>query len=152
MSDDLGWWKVVAYPALTASIPGGFVVLQWWINRKDKTTADRQSTTERRDAALLAEREALTKDRLEEDDRLKANLREAYANAAEERAKRIVVDHDRDRGWELARQYYSLARDFKALLISARGTADRLAGQASPLERLPAWTPIDVPETMEPPK
>ena len=130
MSDTTSWWQVVVVPAAFASIPGMFKIYQWWSDRGDKVSAQHLTADERRQATMLAEREQLTREQRETFERVEAERDRAIAEADRLRARIRDLEHDRTRGWDLARYWNRRAQDLRHVAANAQQVANNLMREA----------------------
>ncbi len=158
MTDEEGWLKIVTPAALVSALPFVVRVWQWWKTRGDAAVAQQQTSIERRDASLLAEREALTKAQADLFAQFERDMERAQADAERDRKRRVETEarldeteRDRDRGWDLARLYYRMIRDMAQALSSARALASGMAERTVPPTALPRWREFRVPQNLEDP-
>ena len=141
MGPDASPWWVVLAAAVPSACSGAWVVWRWWADRDD-TRAAQQLT---RDQALLrdleAQRAALSREHAELFDRMRAELLRCQARLAE-------VEHDRDRGWDLARWWNRRAHELRHAGVNAQAAAQSLAFAAG--HPLPPWPDMAIPGLEDP--
>ena len=145
------WWKIVGGPLLLVSAP---IVLKWLWSlslRGDRKIVRDLFAAEKRDALLLSEREALSKEQRETFERVEAERDRAVATAEREVARRLAAERDRNRGWNLARFYYQMAWELSHALKNARQMVLFAAAKTDPPQEVPEWVEIVVPLDMEAP-
>lgn len=155
MTETSEWVRVVAVPALIASVPGAIGLWQWWVKRRDDRAAVAHtaglSLAERQSAAMAAERAALTTEQRELVTRIEGERDRANKKLADEREDGEAVEQDRNRWKALAYSHYWLARDLDHEMRNARQTVEALARRVLPPEVVPEWRHIHVPPKLEDP-
>lgn len=134
------WWVVLA-AAVPSAASGAWVVWRWWADRGD-TRAVQQAT---RDQALMREletqRAALSREHADLFDRIRAELLRCQSRLAE-------VEHDRDRGWDLARWWNRRAHELRHAGVNAQAAAQNLASAAG--HQQPVWPDMAIPGLEDP--
>ena len=155
VSGERDWLQLVAWPVVVGSIPGGIGLWRWWMEREDKRAevvrVAGQTMAERREAAMAAERDALTKDMRDLLERVEGDRDYAMEQVRRLRAEMLEMGRDRDRGWALARHYYRLAGSLLHALGNARAMVGNVVQRMAPPERAPEWQVFEVPLDMEAP-
>ena len=112
------WWLV-----LVAGIPsfasGVWVFWRWWVERGDSRSAVALTREHGLLRELETQRAALSKEQAELFDRIRGELTRCQVRLLE-------VEHDRDRGWDLARWWNRRAHELRHAGMSAQTAAQNI--------------------------
>ena len=134
------WWVVTAASAPSVA-SGLWVFWRWWIDRGDRlhdTAANREQMVLR---DLEAQRLALSRDQAELFDRLRNEL-------ARIQLRLLDVEHDRDRGWDLARWWNQRAHELRHAGVNAQTIVVGLCAREG--VDPPTWPDMEVPGLEDP--
>lgn len=134
------WWVVTAAasPSVASAI---WVLWRWWVERGDKlhdTVASREQTLLR---DLELQRVALSKEHAELFERLRNELERVHQRLSE-------VEHDRDRGWDLARWWNKRAHELRHAGLNAQTIVVGLCSREG--VDAPNWPDMELPGLEEP--
>lgn len=154
MNDQVpNWWQVVQLPIAGTAGASLLGLVTFLLGRADKRRSEQaassMTTAERRDAALVAERAALTVEQRDFVERIETERDAAKADASREKAERIIAEAEARRAWKRAWFWYRLAHDLYHALLNARQVAAALAGRVMPPDKVPTWQEFQVPVDLE---
>lgn len=139
-------WQVLMISGVFPAIAGAWKAYQYFRKDRREERAAEMTVTEKIQADLLAQRAALSREQVELFERMRLELARAHSRADE-------LEDDRDRGWDLARYWYRLARELQHALRNTQTIVDSLCTRVVPPEAPRVWVPIHVPTNLEdPPK
>ena len=134
---------------MAAAIPsiasGLWVFWRWWFDRGDARSAVQLTREQALLRDLEQQRAALSKEQADLFDRMRAELLRCQGRLAE-------VEHDRDRGWDLARWWNRRAHELRHAGINAQTVAHGLA-VTQPIpggQPLAPWPDMTIPGLEEP--
>ena len=134
------WWVVLA-AAVPSGVSGAWVMWRWWAERGDQ----RATVQIGRDQSLMREietqRAALSREHADLVDRIRAELVRCQLRLTE-------VEHDRDRGWDLARWWNRRAHELRHAGVNAQTAVQNMAHAAHQPE--PGWPDMTLPGLEDP--
>lgn len=134
-----GW--VVATAAVPSVMGGLWVFWRWWVERDDKLTDGKRTREQSLIHELETQRAALSREQAEMFDRIRGELTRTQLRLVE-------VEHDRDRGWDLARWWNRRAHELRHAGLNAQTMVAGLCAREGVDE--PIWPDMTLPGLEDP--